>query len=101
MLTVMIHAKVKQEMLDEYLDLIKMLARETTKKGCITYCFNQNKDEPTEFVLFEQWETQLDLDNHIKELFKILGPARPNDPIPEKLMSMYEKVTPIFYDVIA
>ncbi len=80
MLTIMIHAKVKQEMLNEYLDLIKVLVKETTKKGCLTYVFNQNKDEPTEFVLYEQWETQADLDNHIKELFKILGPKLTGHP---------------------
>ena len=100
MLTVMIHAKVKQEMLNEYLDLIKMLVRETTKKGCLAYSFNQRKDEPTEFVLYEQWESQEDLDNHISELFKILGPAKPGQPIPEKLMKMYEKATPVFYDIV-
>ncbi len=97
----MIHAKVKQEMLNEYLDLIKVLVKKTTKKGCLTYAFNQNKDEPTEFVLYEQWKTQEDLDNHIEELFKILGPAKPGDPIPEKLMNMYERATPIFYNVVS
>ena len=100
MLTVMVHAKVKQEMLNEYLDLIKLLSRETTKKGCLTYSFNQNKKEPTEFVLYEQWESEVDLDNHIKELFTILGPAKSGDPIPEKLMNMYEKATPVFYNII-
>ena len=100
MVTVMIHAKVKQEMLDEFLQLIRVLIKETTKKGCINYSFNQRKDKPTEFVLYEQWESQADLDNHIKELFDILGPAKPGDPIPEKLMNMYEKATPVFYDVV-
>jgi len=99
-LTVMIHVKVKQEKLTEYLDLIKVLIKETTKKGCLTYSFNQNKDEPTEFVIYEQWESQEDLDSHIDELFKILGPAKSGDPIPEKLMNMYEKATPVFYDVV-
>lgn len=99
-LTVMIHAKVKQEKLSEYLDLIKLLIKETTKKGCITYSFNQRKDEPTEFVLYEQWESQTALDNHISELFQILGPARPGDPIPEKLMDMFEKAVPVYYDVV-
>lgn len=96
----MIHATVKQEMLDEYLELLKILVRETTKKGCLSYAFNQSKNEPTEFVLYEQWETQEDLDNHIIELFNILGPAKPGDPIPEKLMNMYEKATPVFYDIV-
>jgi len=96
----MIHVKVKQEKLTEYLDLIKVLIKETMKKGCLTYSFNQNKDEPTEFVIYEQWESQEDLDSHIDELFKILGPAKSGDPIPEKLMNMYEKATPVFYDVV-
>jgi len=96
----MIHAKVKQEMLNEYLELIKMLIKKTTKTGCLNYFFNQRKDKPTEFVLYEQWESKEDLDNHINELFRILGPAKPGYPVPEKLMSMYEKVTPVFYDVV-
>lgn len=97
----MIHAKVKEEMLNAYIDLVNILIEKTTKKGCLNYSFNQSKDDPTEFVIYEQWESQSDLNNHIKELFKILGPAKPGQPIPEKLMNMYEKATPVFYDVIA
>lgn len=96
----MIHAKVKKDMLDEYLDLIKMLVKKTSKKGCLFYTFNQNKDDPTDFVLYEQWRSQEDLDNHIKELFEILGPAKPGQPIPFKLMNMYEKATPVFYNLV-
>jgi len=96
----MIHAKVKQEMLNNYLDLLKVISKKATKKGCLNYTFNQRKDEPTEFVLYEQWESQEDLENHFNELFEILGPAKNGDPIPEKLMDMYEKATPIFYNII-
>ena len=100
MITVMIHAKVKQQMLDAYLDLIKLLIKETSKKGCVNYSFNQSVEEPTDFVIHEQWQSQADLDNHIAELFDILGPARPGEPVPEKLMSMYEQVKPVFYNVV-
>ena len=100
MLTIMVHATIKKEKLDEYLDLIKMLTKKTTRKGCHYYTFNQNKEDPTDFVLYEQWESQTDLDNHINELFEILGPAKPGNPIPDKLMDMYEKTTPVFYDII-
>ena len=31
----MVNAKVKKEMLDEYLGLVKMLTEKTTKKGCL------------------------------------------------------------------
>jgi len=100
MLTVMVHAKVKKQKLDEYLALIRMLSKKATKKGCHFYTFNQNKADPTEFVLYEQWESQTDLDNHIKELFEILGPSKSGYPVPDKLMDMYEKATPVFYDVV-
>ncbi len=100
MLTIMVHAKIKKLKLNEYLDLIKMLTKNTTKKGCLFYAFNQNKQDPTDFVLYEQWESQTDLDNHINELFEILGPARPGNLIPDKLMDMYEKVIPVYYDII-
>jgi hypothetical protein len=97
----MIHAKVKKEKLDEYLDLVQMLTKKTTKKWCLFYTFNQNKDDPTDFVLYEQWESQTDLDNNIKELFDILGPAKPERPIPDKLMDMYEKAIPVFYNGVS
>jgi len=100
MLTIMIHAKIKPQKLDDYLELIKELVKKTTKRGCISYSFNQRKDRPTEFVLYEQWESQADLDNHMQELFEILGPAKPGYPVPVRLMDMYEEVTPVFYDVI-
>ncbi|MDH5653473.1 MAG: antibiotic biosynthesis monooxygenase [Gammaproteobacteria bacterium] len=100
MLTIMIHAKIKAELLDEYIDLIKMLSRETAKKGCTFYKFNQNRDDPTDFVLYEQWESQAALDVHMKELFELLGPAKEGEPIPHKLMKMYEKAVPVFYDVV-
>lgn len=100
MLTVMVYAKVKRSKLSDYIDLLNMLVGKTTKKGCISYTFNQRSDNPTEFVLHEQWESQEALEAHIAELFEILGPARPGEPIPAKLMDMYETVEPVFYNII-
>jgi len=100
MITIMIHAIIKKDKLEQYLDLVKLLMAKTTKKGCVFYKFNQNKQEPTNFVLYEQWESQEALDNHMKELFEILGPAKPGYPVPARLMEMYDSATPVFYDVI-
>ena len=36
----------------------------------------------------------------MKELFEILGPARPGEPAPAKLLDMYEEATPVFYNII-
>lgn len=101
MLTIMIHAKIKADRLNDYMEMIKFLTDSTSKVGCVKYSFNQNLQSPTEFVLYEQWESQEHLDRHINELFELLGPANPGEPIPHKLMELYESANPVYYEVIA
>ena len=102
MLTIMIHAKIKKEFLDEYIEMASLLTKETKnkRKGCISYSFNQRTDQPTEFVLYEQWENQEALDAHIEELKVLLGPPSPGNLLPEKLINMYESGIPYYYNVI-
>ena len=99
MLTIMVHAKIKEEKLPEYLAMAALLTDQTKGKrlGCISYSFNQSLESPTEFVLYEQWESQEHLDNHIQELCKLLGRPKPGQPLPEQLMEMYEWAKPVFY----
>ena len=99
MLTIMIQARIKEDRLEEYLEMAALLTRETRGKrpGCISYSFNQSIESPTEFVLYEQWKTQEDLDNHIQALCKLLGQPEPGKLLPEKLLTMYESPKPIFY----
>lgn len=101
MLTIMIHAKIKRDRLDDYIEMIQFLAESTSKIGCINYSFNQDVNSPTEFVIYEQWENQDCLDKHMAELFDLLGPANPGEPIPSKLMELYESANPVYYDVVA
>ncbi|SHE44601.1 putative quinol monooxygenase [Vibrio gazogenes] len=102
MLTIIAQLKVKEEMLDEYLEMASMLTAETVgkRKGCISYSFNQSLEEPTEFVLYEQWESEEDLTSHIEYLKVLLGPVKPGGFLPEKLMNMYESGQPYYYKVI-
>jgi quinol monooxygenase YgiN len=102
MLTIMIHARVKLDLLDEFLEMASLLTRETQgkRKGCINYSFNQRQDEPTEFVIFEQWQNQAALDEHIHQLTILLGPPKAGELLPDKLIYMYESATPCFYNVI-
>lgn len=102
MLTIMAQLRVKAEMLDEYLELAARLTRETVgkRKGCISYAFHQQLDDPNEFVLYEQWESEHDLNAHIKCLVDQLGPVKPGGFLPEKLMNMYESGHSSYYKVI-
>jgi len=101
MITAMINATVKPNHLGDFLELASQLTREARKRqGCVSYIFNQRIDNPTEFVLYEQWECQSDLDLHIQALVGKFGPPKPGEIIPEKLLNMYEKAEPIFYEAI-
>jgi len=102
MLTIMVHAKIREDKLPEYLKMAAFLTDETKRKrpGCISYSFNQSLESPTEFALYEQWESQEHLDNHFQELCKLLGQPKPGQPLPEKLMEMYEWAKPVFYKEI-
>lgn len=102
MLTIMVHAKIKKEFLKEYVEMASLLTRETRnkRKGCISYSFCQRIDEPTEFVLYEQWENQEAFDEHIKQLVLLLGPPSPGGLLPEKLVNMYERGIPYYYNEI-
>lgn len=98
----MIHAKVKEECLSDYLEVAVLLTRETKgkRKGCVSYSFNQRQNEPTEFILYEQWQSEEDLNNHIAALVELLGPPKPGGILPERLANMYESGTPYYYNVI-
>ena len=102
MLTIMIHAKVKADQLDEFIELAALLTRETRGKrpGCLGYAFNQSIDAPQEFVLYEQWQSQAHLDAHIQALCELLGPPKPGGTLPAKLIDMYETAKPVFYNEI-
>lgn len=99
MLTIMVHAKVKEEKLSEFLEMATLLTAETRGKrtGCIAYSFNQSLESPKEFVLYEQWESQDHLDEHIRQICLLLGKPEPGKLLPEKLLSMYEWAKPVFY----
>ncbi|CAG9295967.1 putative quinol monooxygenase [Celerinatantimonas diazotrophica] len=79
-----------------------MLTKETVgkRKGCISYSFNQRIDVPTEFVLYEQWESEEDLHAHIEYLKVLLGPAKLGGFLPETLINMFESGRPYYYSVV-
>ena len=98
MITVIVRITVKKEMLSGYQEIVSLLSRKFRgRPGCISYTFHQNINRPTDFVLHEQWESQSDLDSHYDALVALIGPAKPGQVFPERLMNMYHKAVPSFY----
>ena len=59
---------VKEGCLDEFLTLARHLVEETNKNdaGCVSYGMYQDSQNPLVITTLEQWETQEDLDRHMK-----------------------------------
>ena len=73
MLGATIKAKPGKEL--QLIDVFKRLAVEVQQEeGCLTYLFNQNKKDPTTFLVYEQYVDQAALDAHANsEHFKTIG----------------------------
>lgn len=101
MISIIVNIKVKNACIEDY----KKIALQLTKKfrslpGCVSYTINQSKKNPTRFVLYERWQSESDLANHIDILNSVVGPAAPGERFPQKLVNMYEEAVVRFYDPI-
>jgi hypothetical protein len=99
----MFHMTVKPGREQEFRDLALRLTPITRAEdeGCVTYVYHQEKDNPRQLVLYEQWRDQAALDAHIAHLVRLLGAPRPGDGLPAAFMEPLEKTWPVFYDVLA
>lgn len=59
---------VKPEKLDEFIRLSKQLVEDTRKNdwGCIQYQFCQDINTPTTTAMFEEWENDAAMSDHLK-----------------------------------
>lgn len=98
MITVIVNAKVKPDLLDEYIEIASLLTKEArSRDGCISYVFNQSLEQETEFSLFEQWASEEHLNAHIEALVDVLGAPEPGGILPARLVNMYESAELKFY----
>ncbi len=60
MITVLFYMTVKPGQIDAFRALVPQLVATTNADddGCITYVFHQQRDNPHEFVLYEQWRVR-------------------------------------------
>jgi quinol monooxygenase YgiN len=62
-------AQVKSlpDKVDEMISVLKVLTEKTRQEvGCIRYDVVQNKEDPTDFIMVEEWENQTVLNAHFE-----------------------------------
>ena len=59
---------VKEECVDEFLRLAKIIVEKTNAldKGCISYQLCRNTQDPLHFAMLEEWESMADLEKHMQ-----------------------------------
>ncbi len=102
MITIMFHVTAKTDKVEEF-RATAIKATEATQaedEGCITYVFHQQRDNPREFVLYEQWRDREALDAHIEHLHRLFGPPAPGGRLPAAFLDLCDETKAIFYNVV-
>jgi len=67
LLTVVATIKARNDTADKIRARLSRLVEPTRKeKGCVEYTLYQDNDNPSVFIFYENWESQTDLDAHMK-----------------------------------
>ena len=66
----------------------------------VNYTFMQQKDQPGEFALFEQWRDKAHLAGHVENMKKHFGEPPPGAPLPAKLQALTAKSRFQFYRLV-
>ena len=103
MITILFHVTVKDGYEQDFHDLAVRPTKVTRAEddGCLAFVYHQLKDNPKEYVLYEQWRDREALDAHMAHLEALLGPPNPGGRLPAALLDLCESTQPIFYDVVA
>jgi quinol monooxygenase YgiN len=66
-LTVIANIKARNDAADKVRARLSKLVEPTRReKGCVEYTLYQDNDNPSVFIFYENWESQTDLDAHMK-----------------------------------
>jgi len=103
MITILFHVMVKRGKEQDFHDLAVHLTEVTRADddGCLSYVFHQRRDDPKEYVLYEQWRDREALDAHIAHVQNLLGPPAPGGRLPAALLALCDTAHPVLYDVVA
>jgi quinol monooxygenase YgiN len=100
-LTILYSMTAKEGKEQELANVIAQLLRQgKADDGNLAYTFLQQKSNPREYVLFEQWRDTDALRKHIARLQAVFGPPRPGGNIPAAILDLCEKTQGVNYLVV-
>lgn len=80
--------------------LAEMQRVSRTECQAVNYTFLQQKDDPVQFALFEQWRDKAHLAGHVENMKKHFGEPPPGAPLPSRLQALTETSRFQFYRLV-
>ena len=68
--------------------------------AAVAYTFLQQKDNPAEFALFEQWCDKAHLASHVETMKRRFGEPPPGAALPARLHALVAKSSFTFYRIV-
>lgn len=92
--TVVARFKAKADMIEEAKQALLALVSPTrSESGCINYDLHQDSNDPTQFLFYENWKSQSDLDEHLdKPYLEALGKKSPQLFVEPVSIELYQKI---------
>ena len=103
MFTIVVQITIKEGKEAEFREVATKISKATNEedKGCITYHYLQNSENPREFVVYEQWEDAASLDAHVDHLQAMFGAPAPGQRLPAAIGDYFESINSGRYEWIA
>ncbi len=102
MITIFMSVRTHENKIAEFRSLASRFSPTTrAEDGCIDYVFHQQINDPRIFILREQWRDREALDEHVKQLWEVLGPPKPGHRLPAALFDLCETIEVNLYDIVA
>lgn len=102
-ITIMFFGTLKEGSEAAYLEKFPQTARavRAEEEGCLTYKLYQQKDNPREIVVFEQYRDKKAVAAHGAHLAAMFGPPPPGELVPSALLEPFEKTRLVIYNEVA
>jgi quinol monooxygenase YgiN len=81
--------------------LAEMVRVSRAEDRALSYSFHQQRNQPSEWMLYEQWRDKAHLLAHQRNMKKHFGDPPPGAQMPARLDALIEKWSVTYYDLVA
>lgn len=79
---------------------VEMMRVSREEDGAVSYTFHRQKDEPREWMLYEQWRDRDHLETHLANMKRHFGEPPAGARLPARLQALTESYRVTWYEMV-